>query len=182
MALDIAAQIRAVTHIARLDDDDTWLPHHLSTLCDAYQLHPEAGFAHTQAEGVIEGLYPPHTAGTQLQKQAPRPCTFAPATTSWDIRQAAGQLRFRQQDEQLASTRAMRSCCEDHYYPGRELCPTVMAVDADMWERMWSLVQSEQLVALFIPKVTVTYTNSIRKKQLLDAITSGTCNSKCALC
>jgi hypothetical protein len=55
--LDIAADMRSATHIARLDDDDQWLPAHLRILAEAYQSHPEAGFAHTQAQGELPHPY-----------------------------------------------------------------------------------------------------------------------------
>jgi hypothetical protein len=46
-------------------------------------------------------------------------------------------------------------------------CPNVLPAHADMWERMCSLVQSEQLIADFVPQHTVLYTNTVKKAQLL---------------
>ena len=51
MALEIAYDQLPVTHIARLGEDDAWLPSHLQNLADIYSQHPDAGFAYTQALG-----------------------------------------------------------------------------------------------------------------------------------
>jgi hypothetical protein len=170
--LDIAAGLHFANHIARLDDDDQWLPNHLRVLADAYIEYPQAGFAYTQASGAAPDPHPAHATGPPIV-QPPRPCELIHATVSWDLRKAAGKLRYRQQDEQLKSTRSMTSCCEKQYYEGREACPTVMAADADMWERVWALVQSKQLTALFIPQPTVMYANAQRKAEFLQDIRTG---------
>jgi hypothetical protein len=170
--LAIAAGLQFATHIARLDDDDQWLPHHLHTLAHGYMAYPEAGFAYTQALGAAAEPHPAHATGPPIV-EPPRPCELIHATVSWDLRKGVAQLRFRQQHEQLTTTRSMASCCEKLYYAGREACPTVMAADADMWERVWGLVQSKQLVALFIPQPTVMYADANRKARFLEDIRAG---------
>eukprot|EP00953_Heterococcus_sp_UTEX-ZZ885_P005195 3277-Heterococcus_DN1.PRE.3 len=170
--LDVAAGLQFATHVARLDDDDQWLPHHLSMLADAYLAYPEAGFAYTQSLGVGSEPYPAHATGPPII-EPPRPCELVHATTSWDLRKAVARLRYKQQDEQLKSTRSMSSCCEKQYYEGREACPTVMAADADMWERITGLVQSQQLVALFIPQISAIYNGPSKKLQFLEDIRAG---------
>eukprot|EP00953_Heterococcus_sp_UTEX-ZZ885_P001163 1135-Heterococcus_DN1.PRE.4 len=163
VGLDIAAALRHVTHVARLDDDDLWLPHHLSVLADAYRLYPEARFAYTQVEGYINAPFPEYPEGLPFI-QAPLPCGFAHTAASWDLRSAVGILRFRQQHEQQADVRMMSSCC------GQTPCPIILAVDADMWERIWRLFATKQLVALFVPQVTVKYTNAGLKAALLQQL------------
>jgi hypothetical protein len=170
--LNIAAGLQFATHIARLDDDDRWLPDHLRILVDAYMAYPEAGFAYTQALGAAPEPHPARATGPPIV-EPPRPCELIHATTSWDLRKAAASLRYRQQDEQLKSKRSMASCCEKLYYVGGEACPKVMAADADMWERVWGLVQSKHLVALFIPQPTVIYANPYEKSKLLEEIRAG---------
>jgi hypothetical protein len=162
--LRIAADMRSATHVARLDDDDQWLPDHLRILAEAYQSHPEAGFAHTQAQGELPHphWFPAYPEGAAAVLQPPQPCSLIHASASWSLQKAVGALRYRQQHEQLQTQRAMTECCW-----GMKPCPQVLAADADMWERVWSLVQSEQLIALFVPQHTVLYTNAAKKAQLL---------------
>jgi hypothetical protein len=178
LGLDIAAALRHVTHVARLDDDDRWLPQHLSVLADAYHLYPEASFAYTQVEGIGETPFPEYPEGMPYIR-APLPCGFAHTTSSWDLRSAAGTLRYRQQHEQQADSRTMSSCC------GQTPCALVLSYDADMWERVWTLVQTKQLVALFVPQLTARYTNSKLKKvklqQLQPLVSSGSMNNAGAL-
>jgi hypothetical protein len=58
----------------------------------------------------------------------------------------------------------------------------VLAADADMWERIWSFVESGQLVALLVPQHTVLYNNAAKKAQLLAKIAQNkTQQSVCVL-
>jgi hypothetical protein len=164
--LHLAADMRSATHIARLDDDDQWLPHHLRVLADAYQSYPAAGFIHTQSQGELPHphWFPAHPQGAVVV-QPPQPCSLIHASASWSLHEAVGALRYRQQHEQLQTARTMTECCW-----GMKPCPQVLAADADMWERVWSLVQSKKLIALFAPQHTVLYTNAAKKAQLLEKI------------
>jgi hypothetical protein len=163
LGLDIAAALSHVTHVARLDDDDQWLPQHLSALADAYDSYPDAGFAYTQVEGIGDAPFPDYPKGLPFIT-VPIPCGFAHTAASWDLRSAAGALRYRQQHQQQVDTRMMSSCC------GQTPCPTVLAVDADMWERVWRLVETKQLVALIVPQATVQYTSADLKAALLQQL------------
>jgi hypothetical protein len=163
LGLDIAVTLQHATHVARLDDDDRWLPHHLSVLAATYQSWPEAGFVHTQASGTAYSTsgYPQHPVGPPIE-QPPLPCEVMHATTSWSLAKAVSTLRYRQQAEQLSTVRTMTACCN------ADTCPQVMNVDTDMWERVWSLVHSGALVALFIPQATVMYTNKDLKTAIVQ--------------
>jgi hypothetical protein len=173
--LNMAADMRSATHIARLDDDDQWLPHHLTVLADAYQAHPAAGFAHTQAQGELPypHWFPAYPEGAAVV-QPPQPCSLIHASASWSLQKAVGALRYRQQHEQLQTQRTMTECCW-----GMDPCPQVLAADADMWERVWSLAESEQLISLLVPQHTVLYTNAENKAQLLANIAQEVENPVC---
>jgi len=178
MALDIAYNLETVTHVARLDEDDVWLPSHLQNLAEAYRLHPDVGFVHTQAMGYSNPFNNddtsrgfPHPAANLYTFQPPVPCELIHSTSSWSTNL---KIFYRQLEEQRQNmhNRSLEVCC-------KRPCNAVLAYDADMWERIYGLVQRGDLASLYVSRADVLYLVRSEREQLLDLlINNGTDTSK----
>ena len=169
MALEIAYDQLPVTHTARLDEDDVWLPSHLQNLADAYSQHPDVGFVYTQALGYSNPFNNdntdhgfPHPEAALHTFGPPMPCELIHSATSWTTdlrifyRQLEGQLRHMHE-------RSLETCC-------KRPCKTVLAADADMWERIHGLVQRGDLVSLFVSHADVLFLESSTREKFLEML------------
>jgi hypothetical protein len=163
IALRIAYGMRAVTHVARLDDDDVWGALHLQTLAHAFMQHPHAGFAHTQAVGYANAgasasePFPRAPAGAQgeVTFAPPQPCGLIHATTSWSV---ATPLLYRHAWEQRNASRSMETCCGEACVRG-----VVLPSDADVWERVNGMVARGEMASMLIAVADVHYSSKERK-------------------
>lgn len=165
MALRIAYNQSHVTHIARIDDDDYWLPAHLDHLVEAYKAYASASFAYTQALGFAPSPapFPASNQTDRLQLLPPVPCNLIHATTSWS---KSLVVFYRQAQEQQNSTRGSM-CCDGPCVAG-----VVLPADADLWERIHSMVETGAIASVFVQIADVHYTDTA-KKACLAAIISG---------
>eukprot|EP01041_Mallomonas_annulata_P008903 gene8903-18427_t len=159
-----------ITHIARLDDDDTWLPGHLENHVKIYNEFPQAGFVYTQSYflGNNEPYYlPADNSSISPVLAPPRACGLIHSTVTWSMK--ALNVRFQHAHEQYrlynASTnsRPNMSVHRCKFTNNRVIFP----VDADLWYRVHALVSSNKLVSVFLPLVDVNYTDTNLKKALI---------------
>ena len=95
----------------------------------------------------------------------PIPCGIIHATTSWST---SLKIYFRQEKEQADAERFMPKCCGR---PCRGHSVT-LAVDADMWERIWGMVDAGNISSIFISKPDVYYSRAKKKVCVLGLITN----------
>ena len=167
--LNIASKLLHVTHIARLDDDDYWYPNHLEIMIQAFQLKSNIGFVYSQTHTYtdLKFLQPqiekPYSAKHEFSFHPPVPSKVIHSAVAWSAKiPELRSLRYRHPYEQYLSTRTSRKiCCHFPYqWPHLKQCSPgiVMAVDADMWERINTLVVEEKRFrSVFVHKVTVIY-------------------------
>jgi len=181
LALDVAYSTTA-EYIARIDDDDAWREDHLQNLLLGYTRFSNASFAFSQA--LFKGSpFPQEQKGANQngqvlvpRLQSPEPCGVIHATTSWSISRM-GFLYFRHSWEQLRSPRFEGRCCGKPCQSYK----TIMPVDADMWERVWGLVNSGNISSIFIPMVDTDYTVNEQKQCLANVIQSAIRNRSLAM-
>ena len=164
-ALELAETVPGSTHVAHIDDDDTWKPEHLSNLARVLT-DVEYGFAFCQAEGYSGPGFPEarNTAADFFEERPPEPCGLIHSTTAWSLN-TAGWIRYRHPWEQYSSKRFMPDCC------GRNPCDGALPADADMWERFWGLVVKQgRTRSAMIKSSDVMYLNSGAKGVLLEKI------------
>eukprot|EP01041_Mallomonas_annulata_P012091 gene12091-25357_t len=158
---------RYITHIARLDDDDVWLPNHLENHVKVYNQFPEAGFVFSQA--FLRGLQEPpqYLPNNNISMSPvlanPRPCGMIHSTVTWRL--SAVNIRYQQAEEQ---SRLYNTSMESRPFKPADSCGRViLPVDADMWYRIFELVANNKLVSVFLPVVDLNYTEPELKDTIL---------------
>jgi len=171
MALELAYDQLPVTHIARLDEDDVWLPSHLQNLAVVYSEHPDVGFVYTQAlgysnpfnnENTDHGF--PHPEAMLHTFRPPAPCELIHSTASWTTDLRIFYRQLEEQQQQLHG-RSMEMCC-------RRPCNTALPADADLWERIHGLVQRKYLASVFVSRADVVYMTSSSRDFFLEMLSN----------
>lgn len=163
--LDIASKLPHISHIARIDDDDTWSPNHLQNLILGFGVSKEVRFVYTRGrftEGRIlpeSGSFPTHKGAVRYP---PVPCQVADSSTSWS---KSLNLRLRQPLEQLNASRSMISCCA--YTTCRDV---ILPNDADLWERVWGDVANKRYLSILVPDIDVIKLDRPQKNLLLEQL------------
>ena len=175
IAMDMAYRDPLVSHIVRLDDDDSWDPSHLNNLADGFRFTDNVGFVHTMARGYLTQVHDngfPYIPGTKgMILRPPYPCGLIIATAGWDKRLV--DFRFRGYLEQSAAlskkNRSMDICCNSP-----NCSKLILPSDADMWERVHNLVSKGIIKAVFNPIVDCTkLENASKLMKLADLYPSG---------
>lgn len=177
--LDIAADMTSITHIARLDDDDEWLPHHLSNLARVYINIGDAGFVYASSLGFENiGSSPlpimhPDVGDAFVGISIPSPCGLAHSAASWSNMGLVGQLRYRDALEQnVGRQRWLKSCCDV------SPCSKFLPYDADFWERVSEICdKSPHALSYLITTPGVVYTDK-RAKLILRHYIHGLARDK----
>ena len=177
MGLDIAYSTSSVTHIARLDDDDVWLPDHLQNLVAAYTSFPNASFAFTQSsdQGVRESTALSSRLAPAFEMRPPEPCHVFHSSVSWA---ASHGYKYRQMEEQkqglAREPRGMSTCCPMLRFQYADAC-AVLPADADLWERVHADVNRGRAVSVAVITQDVLYVGSEDKACILGANQSQLC-------
>jgi hypothetical protein len=150
MGLRIAYGLGSVTHIARIDDDDYWHRDHLSNLKNVYELIPNATFAHTQALGYTPLPFP--QLNKTVLESPPVPCGMIHATASWSTKL---RMYYHQAWEQEKFPRHSEPCCSN----GTCRNGTILAADADLWERIRGMVRTGLVNSVIYQKADVFYSS-----------------------
>lgn len=120
---------------ACLDDDDWWLPDHLSTLWEAYKKYPDAAFVYTKSTYKSDNSFLPNeNVDIHYDNLMPRAYNLIHSAASWDAQKIP--LEYRNVIEVNS--------------------PWV-AGDADLWERMREYCQTNGLRTIYVPKLTVRH-------------------------
>ena len=166
VGLDIAYNLSRATHIAKLDDDDFYYPHHLMNLKNAYLTSHKVGFVFSRARGFQDGTveykygFPTYNFQNILQ-QAPEPCNLIHSAASWSKRHV--NIRYRIEIDQYNTTRTLSSGCGFNFTRF-----TILADDADLFERIGGMVKNNEFISLFVPTAGVLYTTHLSKARLLN--------------
>lgn len=173
--LDFAANnLSFVSHIAVAMDDDSWKDVHLEYLVNAYNIDKNVGFVNTRAffHNNHGHLFPSDSEINYSNGQseevnlrndfgyrAPVPSLQGFPSSSWSfLIPELRVLRLRLPAEQHLSKRTSRAICCDGGGCGLMQCRTglVMADDADLWERVNSLIIDEKkFKGIFVNHVTL---------------------------
>jgi glycosyltransferase involved in cell wall biosynthesis len=135
-AIDICKK-NNISHYCSLDDDDYWMPFHLEILNMAYESFPESCFVYTNSlytdRNNFTRLFPPQNVlpFIKYDNLPPRPENLIHSSVSWDINKIP--LKYRNVIEQ-----------------GR-----IFPSDADMWDRIGTFCNKNNLKTLYIPITTV---------------------------
>ena len=171
MALELAYDQLPVTHIARLDEDDVWLPSHLQNLADVYSEHPDVGFVYTQALGYSNPFNNdntdhgfPHPEAMLHTFLSPAPCELIHSTASWTTDLRIFYRQLEEQQQQLHD-RSMETCC-------RRPCNTALPADADLWERIHGSVQRKDFASVFVSRADVVYMTSSSRELFLEMLSN----------
>lgn len=163
-AIELAYSAVDITHIAKLDEDDSWSSDHLQNLAQAYAAVPLATFAFTAGRyhtgTVLPDVWPDASTLTMTQSRwtlpmnvsimPPPPCHVIHAAVSWsiDLKLTYNTLETQEHPDYV---RKLDRCCE------RE-CKGVLWADADLLSRVHGLVQENKIISVYAPRLDVFHT------------------------
>jgi len=139
--LDIA-QNAGFTHVAHLDDDDTWEPNHLEELNKTYLEFPETIFAYTCGR-FINNIIPRQIDDVKIQYDNLPPVgrNLLHSATSWRL--------------DFIDLRYPKINLENVDQAAQEVLNT--PADALMWERVRKYMAQRQYSSMYIPQITVNH-------------------------
>lgn len=118
-----------------LDDDDWWETNHLQTLWETYQNFPEAAFVYTKSTYKSPNQYLPNEdVSLSYNNRPPRAYGLIHSAVSWDVQKIP--LMYRNIMEEKSEW---------------------VAGDADMWERIRTYCEGNNLKTIYVPKLTVRH-------------------------
>ena len=173
LGLATATSLAHITHVAHLDDDDSFNPNHLQLFAQAYLLNRSVGFVFSKALGYTRGSkhmypngFPDYSVAPDVSYvyMPPTPCNMVHSSASWSV-QHLGHIRYRNDSQQFNTTRSLLYACTYILSP-----LSVMAGDADLFERIAGLVNSHHFTSVFVPTVTLFYNHGLHKEQLLRSL------------
>lgn len=152
-----AASLPFVTHIARLDDDDTWNPSHLSALAEVYLRRRTADFVFSRAErsdySDENRVIPSGFSSEADVRTAPIACQISHSAVSWKLGRFT--IRYRTESEQIADPQEIQCCPE---LP----CPA----DADLWTTLRKRVLEKKFESWLVANITSSITGWTEKARL----------------
>lgn len=123
-----------ITHVAHLDDDDEWLPHHLAVCATAYEKNKKVAFVYTQAKS-RDGVLLPAESDNKTEDLLPRARNLIHSAATWNT-----------------------SLLPLRYMNGED---AVTYSDADMWTRMAAECVAKQLLTVYKSSVSVLYHGTV---------------------
>ena len=165
LAFDIADTLPIVTHLIWLSDDDTFFNNHLANLARAFHLRADNAikFAFTRGYSILwSWIGFPSANVTVATFTGPTPCQLFDHAAAWS---KSLNLRLRLDIEQNQSTRHMKECCGLPCSDG-----LVLPNDADLFERINTLVLKDQIKSVFVPQIDLIHLNAEDRLLLVEQI------------
>ena len=150
----VLAEKDGVDVIAKIDHDDKWTNNHLMELAKVYTQYPKAAFAYTKAakkpasaNSTKKVLYYPNglnITDVAEDNHMAQPGNASHSAISWRLMPGVKGIRYRGAKDQVKSA------------PKR---PEVIPVDADILDRIKTIIKDKGYNYVYVPKLTNLYRN-----------------------